>query len=349
MLFPVDNEARQMKELNGIWKFKRDNYYKQGFEEKWFEKPLEDVIDMPVPSSYNDITTDQELRDHVGWVWYERKFAVPRLWKDQRLVLRFGSVTHHAVIYLNGKEITRHKGGFLPFEADVTEMANEGENRLTVAVGNILEWDCLPVGHIEYVRDEMHPEGQMEQKFDFDFFNYSGIHRPVRLYCTPKEYIEDISVRTTVDDKDGMVHYEIKTNAEEKSIKVYILDEKNQVVAESNEMKDMVLVKDAQLWQPGSAYLYKLDIYFGQDHYTLPFGIRTIQLTEKQFLINGKPFYFKGFGKHEDSDIRGKGLDEALNVRDCELLKWIGANSFRTSHYPYAEELWLLMKYRRLE
>ena len=339
MLFPVDNEARQIKELNGIWKFKRDNYYKQGFEEKWFEKPLEDVIDMPVPSSYNDITTDQELRDHVGWVWYERKFAVPRLWKDQRLVLRFGSVTHHAVIYLNGKEITRHKGGFLPFEADVTEMANEGENRLTVAVGNILEWDCLPVGHIEYVRDEMHPEGQMEQKFDFDFFNYSGIHRPVRLYCTPKEYIEDISVRTTVDDKDGMVHYEIKTNAEEKFIKVYIRDEKNQVVAESNEMKDMVWVKDAQLWQPGSAYLYKLDIYFGQDHYTLPFGIRTIQLTEKQFLINGKPFYFKGFGKHEDSDIRGKGLDEALNVRDCELLKWIGANSFRTSHYPYAEEM----------
>lgn len=49
MLFPVDNEARQIKELNGIWKFKRDNYYKQGFEEKWFEKPLEDVIDMPVP------------------------------------------------------------------------------------------------------------------------------------------------------------------------------------------------------------------------------------------------------------------------------------------------------------
>ena len=114
-------------------------------------------------------------------------------------------------------------------------------------------------------------------------------------------YIEMVKPRIYSDN------YEIKTNAEEKFIKVYIRDEKNQVVAESNEMKDMVLVKDAQLWQPGSAYLYKLDIYFGQDHYTLPFGIRTIQLTEKQFLINGKPFYFKGFGKHEDSDIRGKG------------------------------------------
>ena len=339
MLYPVDNEVRQIKELNGIWKFRKDNYYRQGFEEKWFEKPLENVIDMPVPSSYNDITTDSELRDHVGWVWYEKSFAVPNVWKNQRVILRFGSVTHHAVIYLNGEEIARHKGGFLPFEADVSEIANEGENRLTVAVGNILEWDCLPVGHIEYLRDDMHPEGQMEQKFDFDFFNYSGIHRPVRLYCTPKEYIEDISVRTTINDRDGMVHYEIKTNVEEKSMKVYIRDEKNQVVAKSDQMKDIVLIKNAQLWQPGSAYLYKLDIYFGQDHYTLPFGIRTIQLTEKQFLINSKPFYFKGFGKHEDSDIRGKGLDEALNVRDCELLKWIGANSFRTSHYPYAEEM----------
>ena len=65
----------------------------------------------------------------------------------------------------------------------------------------------------------------------------------------------------------------------------------------------------------------------------------------------------KGFGKHEDSDIRGKGLDDVLNVRDFELLKWIGANSFRTSHYPYSEEImqmadrhfWSLMKCRLWE
>jgi beta-glucuronidase len=62
-------------------------------------------------------------------------------------------------------------------------------------------------------------------------------------------------------------------------------------------------------------------------------------MTDKQFLVNGKPVYLKGFGKHEDSDIRGKGLDDALNVRDFELLKWMGANSFRTSHYPYSEEI----------
>ena len=84
------------------------------------------------------------------------------------------------------------------------------------------------------------------------------------------------------------------------------------------------------------------------DHYTLPFGVRTIEVTEKEFKINGKRFYFKGFGKHEDSDIRGKGLDQVLNVRDAELLKWMGANSFRTSHYPYSEEMMQLADLRAL-
>ena len=88
-----------------------------------------------------------------------------------------------------------------------------------------------------------------------------------------------------------------------------------------------------------AAYLYELDITAGEDHYTLPIGIRTVKMTNKQFLLNGKPVYLKGFGKHEDSDIKGKGLDDALNVRDFELLKWLGANSFRTSHYPYSEEI----------
>lgn len=65
-------------------------------------------------------------------------------------------------------------------------------------------------------------------------------------------------------------------------------------------------------------------------------------MTDKEFLINGKPFYFKGFGKHEDSEIHGRGMDLALNVKDFNLLKWMGANSFRTSHYPYSEELMMM-------
>jgi beta-glucuronidase len=106
-------------------------------------------------------------------------------------------------------------------------------------------------------------------------------------------------------------------------------------------------VKDANPWNPGAPYLYSLEVRLGEeDVYRLPVGIRTVEVKGKDFLINGKPFYFKGFGKHEDSDIRGKGLDHALNLKDYNLLDWIGANSYRTSHYPYSEEKMIMAEER---
>ena len=75
------------------------------------------------------------------------------------------------------------------------------------------------------------------------------------------------------------------------------------------------------------------------DAYPLPVGVRTVEVRGTQFLINGEPFYFTGFGKHEDPPVRGKGHDDAFIVHDFALMEWIGANSFRTSHYPYAEEV----------
>ena len=348
MLYPIENEIRQVKSLDGIWRFKKDNKMEQGFEEKWYEKPLTGFSDMPVPASYNDITTDKELRDHVGWVWYETDAVIPRSWmKDQRIVIRFGSVTQHAVVYLNGEEIARHKGGFLPFEADITDKVHEGKNRLTVAVSNLLDWSCIPSGEYKFVKNWLYPEGHWEQEYFFDFFNYSGIHRPVRLYTTPLSYVSDVTVKTTIEGTDGIVSYEIETAgaSSEQPVHVVIRDEQGEVVAHVEGQKGKIIINNAHLWGPGAAYLYQFDITYGEnsaentDHYTLPFGVRTIEVTEKEFKINGKRFYFKGFGKHEDSDIRGKGLDQVLNVRDAELLKWMGANSFRTSHYPYSEEM----------
>lgn len=339
MLFPIENEVRQVKILNGIWRFKKEDRFNQGEEEKWFAAPLTDCIEMPVPASYNDITTDRALRDHVGWVWYERDFAIPLDWMAKRLVLRFGSVTHHAVVYINGKKITSHKGGFLPFEAELNEYINPGQNRVTVAVSNMLDHTCLPFGFIKDADTAYYPAGEKEQEYQFDFFNYSGIHRPVRIYTTPKDYVKDITVVTDLDGKDGIIHYHVLMEGKSKDIELVLLDEEGQCVAKSNDLEGKIVVKNAHLWGVRAPYLYQLDIRAGEDHYTLPIGIRTVKVNEKQILLNGKPVYLKGFGKHEDSDIKGKGLDEALNVRDFELLKWIGANSFRTSHYPYSEEI----------
>lgn len=76
------------------------------------------------------------------------------------------------------------------------------------------------------------------------------------------------------------------------------------------------------------------------DEYRQTFGIRTVAAHGTQFLINGRPFYFKGAAKHEDSFFRGRGTDPLLNVKDLSLFHWLGANSFRTSHYPYAENMY---------
>ncbi len=92
------------------------------------------------------------------------------------------------------------------------------------------------------------------------------------------------------------------------------------------------------------AYLYTAHVELIKDGkvldvYDEPFGIRSVRVADGQFFINEKPFYFKGFGKHEDTFINGRGLNEAANLLDLNLLKEIGANSFRTSHYPYSEEM----------
>lgn len=339
MLYPIENEIRQIKNLSGIWKFRKEERFEQGQVEKWYESPLKDYIEMPVPASYNDITTDKELRDHVGWVWYEREFSIPYDWMNKRMMLRFGSVTHHAIVYINGKEIVRHKGGFLPFEMELNAHVNPGQNRVTVAVSNMLDHDCLPFGLIKDANPAYFPEGEKEQIYEFDFFNYSGIHRPVRIYTTPESYIKDVTVVTDINGSDGIVDYSVVIDGKVENVSISLLDEDGVVVAKADSAEGKLLVENAKLWNVRASYLYQLDIKAGDDHYTLPIGIRTVKATETQLLVNGKPVYLKGFGKHEDSDIRGKGLDEALNVRDFELLKWIGANSFRTSHYPYSEEI----------
>ena len=134
MLFPIENEIRQVKNLNGIWKFRREERMGQGTEETWYARPLTGCIEMPVPASYNDITTDKKLRNHVGWVWYEREFAIPRDWMNSRMVLRFGSVTHHAVVYINGEKAAHLICN--PHVADITDFVKSGSNKLKIEVAN---------------------------------------------------------------------------------------------------------------------------------------------------------------------------------------------------------------------
>ena len=126
MLYPIITESRQLIDLNGIWTFKLDKG--NNLTEEWKNTPLKETMEMAVPASYNDLVESQEVRDHVGWVWYERNFVIPKFLMNERIVLRFGSVTHEAKVYLNGELLVEHKGGFTPFEAEINNLLVQGES-----------------------------------------------------------------------------------------------------------------------------------------------------------------------------------------------------------------------------
>ncbi|CAL8363633.1 unnamed protein product [Lota lota] len=366
MLFPRESLSREIKELNGLWSFRADfsPNRKLGFEQAWYKQRLAEtgpVLDMPVPASYNDITQDPKLRDFIGWVWYDREVVVPSRWvadKHIRVVLRVGSAHYYSVVWVNGVKVTEHNGGHLPFEAEIGEVIRAVPTtpcRITIAVNNSLSLETLPPGSIQYLNDlTRYPKGYFVQNTDFDFFNYAGVHRSVLLYTTPQAYVNDITVVTDFADSIGAITYDVVVSGSSKaSLKITLTDGDGRCVATSTGPSGVIKVVDVMLWWPylmheRPGYLYNMEVHMQvidaggdllEDMYTLPVGIRTVKVTSTQFLINNKPFYFHGVNKHEDSDLRGKGFDWPLVVKDFNLMKWLGANSFRTSHYPYAEEI----------
>ncbi|XP_050322534.1 beta-glucuronidase isoform X1 [Bactrocera neohumeralis] len=365
MLYPRESETREVRSLDGLWNFVTSDEANptQGVRDKWFNDDLskvKDVIPMPVPASYNDITTDKAIRDHVGTVWYDRKFFVPRSWaKDQRVWLRFGSVHYEAFVWVNGEMVVKHEMGHLPFEAEVSNFVKYGEeNRITVMCDNALIQTTVPQGKISEVKKD--GGVAIVQSYTFDFFNYAGIHRSVHLYTTPKTFIEEVEVTSNLAEKSvGHVYYKVKvsgtaSNEADSALQIHVqlYNKEGVVVANGTSNGDLngaLEVKKVKPWwpylmhpEPGYLYQMELLLYTADntllDVYRLKVGIRTLTWNNSSFLINGRPVYFRGFGKHEDSDIRGKGLDLALLTRDMNLLKWIGANAYRTSHYPYSEE-----------
>lgn len=338
MLKPQANATRELINLDGLWQFKVD-FKDQGFAQSWANSALATDLQAPVPASYNDIFADTKIRDHVGWVWYQRQVRVPRGWADERIIIRADSATHEGVIFVNGKEVARHSGGYMPFEADVTQLVAAGEEfTLTIAVSNVLTNETIPPGQV-ITKDD----GSKHQTYLHDFYNYSGLARSIWLYSLPSISVEDVTVITDFEGKTGTVKYEAVTS-EAAEVRATLFDEGGEIVATAEGANASLTVADVKLWQPGNAYLYKLKIEAlagGSvvDEYDLNVGVRTVRVQGTQFLINDEPFYFTGFGMHEDHVVKGKGHDNSFMVNDFDLLKWVGANSFRTSHYPYAEEV----------
>jgi beta-glucuronidase len=338
MLRPQDTATRERRSLTGLWRFKLDGAG-EGRTGAWFRRPLADAREMAVPASFNDVAADPAVRGYFGDVWYQTGVRVPRGWDGRRIVLHFESATHRATVWVNDAEVVSHEGGYTPFEAEVTEHVQAGaEARITVVVNNTLSFQTIPPGVVEDT-----PHGRRLRYFH-DFFNYAGIHRPVWLYSTSRAHLTDLTIVTGLARANGWIQYRTEASgAAGAEVRVVLRDAGGAEVATGSGPSGRLTVENVHRWAPGDGYLYDLEIQLvdgaGEllDSYHQSVGVRTVAVDGTRFLINGEPFYFTGFGKHEDLAVVGKGHNDAFMAHDFHLLKWIGANSFRTSHYPYAE------------
>ncbi|WP_396643598.1 beta-glucuronidase [Microbacterium sp.] len=339
MLKPIATATREANKLDGLWRFAIGDGSAQ--DARWWTSRLPGLREVPVPASYNDLFMDTAVASHVGWVYYQRRLRVPESWTDSAIILRMDAATHEASVYVGDELVGSHVGGYTPFEVDITAHANAGtEVRVTIAVNNELTRASIPPGEVV-----TGPDGRRRQTFQHDFANYAGLNRPVWLLRVPRDRVRDVTVTTRSIGPRAIVDYDVVVDDAAADVVVNVRDADDRVVATGEGARGSVVVEHPHLWAPGDGYLYRLDVEARNgdgdivDVYEQPFGIRTVAVRGTQFLINDVPFSFTGFGKHEDAPVRGRGHDDAFMVHDFELMRWIGANSFRTSHYPYAEDV----------
>ena len=331
-------QHRESISLNGEWNYivdvQEEGYYdyrmkpmNNGFFINQKPSRPEDLIEydfdksksMTIPSDWN--TKDNQLFFYEGTVWFKKSFTFhPKAGK--RSILYFGAVNYEAIVYVNGKRVGSHVGGFTAFNFDVTDVLKDGENFVIVKVDNKRHKDNVPT--------------QI-----FDWWNYGGITRDVLLVEVEPTYIEDYTIRLNPQNLK-LIHFDVRLNKAEanKTITLNIpeLKVKAKVTTDEKGQASAEVKAKPQLWSPASPKLYQVEI--GQENETIrdEIGFRTITTRGKQILLNGQPIYLKGISIHEE---KAYGGGRANCTEDAHtLLSWakeLGCNFVRLAHYPHNE------------
>ncbi|MEZ4863017.1 MAG: beta-glucuronidase [Caldilineaceae bacterium] len=352
MLYPQQNDLRNRLDLSGYWDFQLDPD-ENGESAGWFNG-LAAPRAIAVPASWNEQFED--TRDYMGVAWYCQSSYLPSSWQGERVFLRVGSANYAAKVWVNGELVGTHEGGHLPFTVDIGAVVRWGEpNLVAIQVDNKLLPTRVPAGGL---RGDG-PGAFMDNHPDttFDFFPYGGLHRAVYLYSVPQTHLGDVTVVTDVEGLDsaaptGLVQLTLQVTdgyngAGQAQLRSGDQVWSTDVTFTNGQATALLRVPNPRLWGPDDPHLYSLTVTLNQqgkvvDRYQLAIGIRTVAVEGDQLLLNGNPIFLKGFGKHEDFPIHGRGINLPLTIRDNSLLRWLGANSYRTAHYPYAEEAMLL-------
>lgn len=284
------------------------------------EFSFDNGLTLNVPGDWN--TQDERLFFYQGKVWYKRTFDYS-LPPARRLFLYFGAVNYRASVYLNGKKIVTHRGGFSPFNAEITDAVKQGENLLVVLVDNEHTATDIPTPRT-------------------DWLNYGGITRDVKLVETPQTFIRNFKLQCAKDDPEtiqGWVQLDGGNAAQPVTLSIPELKLKKTISTNASGFGAFSIKMQAELWSPQNPKLYSVDVATATDAITEKIGFRTIQTRDGKILLNGEQVFLKGISIHEEAP----GGTRANNRAQAEtLLGWakeLGCNYVRLAHYTHNEHM----------
>jgi beta-glucuronidase len=345
----TDIPSRKTQSLNGKWQYIIDPY-ETGFRNyRWDERNQNDReaywnSDVPenktdrkehgyadkyslnVPGDWN--SQEEKFLYYEGTVWYKRSFDVELPEENENVFLYFAAVNYRADVYLNGKKLGMHLGGFTPFNFEIPSGALKSkDNFLVVKVDNKRFKDEIPT-------------------LNTDWWNYGGITRDVNLVFVPKNFILDYSLQLqkgNASAKDKTVEGWVKFNSpvnEEVTIEIPELKFKKKINVNGDQANFNFKLSKVQLWSPETPKLYQVVVSSKEDRIEDRIGFRTVEVQGKQILLNGKPIFLRGICIHEEIPQQGR---RAYSKQDAlQLLgeaKELNCNMVRLAHYPHNENM----------
>ncbi len=278
-------------------------------------------LELQVPGDWN--TQDPRLVFYQGVVWYERRFE-PALRPGGRTFLYFGAANYRAAIFLNGRLVGEHVGGFTPFNFDVTDDLRPGENLLVVKVDNRRGPEDVPTPVT-------------------DWHNYGGLTRDVLLVRVPETRIGAWELRLDGEPGDrivGFVDVVGARGAARARIEIPELDVREDLVAEANGRARIDLAVRPERWSPDSPRLYRVAVSTGAHRIEDEIGFRTLATRGSEILLNGEPVRLRGISIHDETlDGGGRAHSEAHAEATLDLARRLGCNFVRLAHYPHPDAM----------
>jgi len=306
--------------LNGEWEFEIDKSV-SGMDRKLYKKEhLDSQITVPFcPESALSGVGDT---DFLNCVWYRRDIEIPCDKKGLRAILHFDAVDHEAKVYINGKKVGSHIGGFVGFSIDITDHLNEGKNSV-----------CLCA--FDDVRDTRFGSGKQCEKYESRGCSYTrvtGIWQSVWLEFVPEIFIKGIKLYPDVDNCKLDFTTTLVGAATLTAVASYEGREVGRCEIESHggQTSGSIALSELHLWEAGAGRLYDITLTYGDDEVSSYFGMRSIRFEGKKFMLNGKSVFQRlvlDQGYYIDG-IYTASSDDAL-IKDIELSLAAGFNGAR--------------------